>query len=330
MHAAILFFGNISFIMRRKSTFARQLPLFFCSALLLFGLSAPAWSWDGTGHMLIAQIALDTMPHNVALRIQKKLKPLQYGLPPYNFATASSWMDDIKRDPQNPYPNLSALHYVDIPYSKGASHFVIPAGENAITELQQTIKDLHKSTFDADAQARQWAIVMHLVGDIHQPLHCVDHDDRGGNDVPITGIPDLPENPKTHNLHFFWDTAYRYDVVKGKVRQLYFSVDKAKRPTDLKSGFIAWQAWRLLQKYPPQKMKNYADLNILDWARESYADACDVAYAPVIASGKMPVFLDANYVHHAHEIAARRIVLAGVRLGKLLTKLDAESTFEAK
>jgi hypothetical protein len=239
-------------------------------------------------------------------------------------------MDDIKRDPQNPYPNLSALHYVDIPYSKGASHFVIPAGENAITELQQTIKDLHKSTFDADAQARQWAIVMHLVGDIHQPLHCVDHDDRGGNDVPITGIPDLPENPKTHNLHFFWDTAYRYDVVKGKVRQLYFSVDKAKRPTDLKSGFIAWQAWRLLQKYPPQKMKNYADLNVPDWARESYADACDVAYAPVIASGKMPVFLDANYVHHAHEIAARRIVLAGVRLGKLLTKLDAESTFEAK
>jgi hypothetical protein len=306
-------------MMRSKSTFA-----FLCGVLLVFGLSAPAWSWDGTGHMLIAQIAFDTMPRKAALRIQQKLKPLHYGFPPYNFVTAACWMDDIKRDPQNPYSNLAALHYVDIPYSKGASDFKIPAGENAITELQQTIKDLHKSTFDANEQARQWAIVMHLVGDIHQPLHCVDHDDRGGNDVPITGIPGLLENPKTHNLHFFWDTAFGYDVYDGNVRKLYPGVSTGNRPTDLKKGFIAWQAWRLLQKYPPQKIKNYADLNILDWARESYADACDFAYAPVIASGKTPVFLDANYVHHAHEIAARRIVLAGVRLGKLLMKLDAE------
>ena len=274
--------------------------------------------------MLIAQIAFDTMPRAAALRIQQKLKPLHYGFPPYNFVTAACWMDDIKRDPQNPYRNLSALHYVDIPYSKGASHFEIPAGESAITELQQTIKDLHKSTFDANEQARQWAIVMHLAGDIHQPLHCVDHDDRGGNDVAITGIPDLPENPKTHNLHFFWDTAFGYDVYKGRLRKLYSSVYTENRSTDLKKGFIAWQAWRLLQKYPPQKMKNYADLNVLDWARESYDDACNFAYAPVIASGKTPVFLDADYVHRAHEIAARRIVLAGVRLGKLLTKLDAE------
>ena len=60
--------------------------------------------------MLIAQIAFDTMPRDAALRIQQKLKPLKYGLPPYNFVTAASWMDDIKRDPQKPYPNLSALH----------------------------------------------------------------------------------------------------------------------------------------------------------------------------------------------------------------------------
>jgi hypothetical protein len=85
---------------------------------------------------------------------------------------------------------------------------------------------------------------------------------------------------------------------------------------------VAWQAWRLLQKYPPQQIKNYADLNVLGWASESYEDACVFAYAPVIASGKTPVFLDADYVHHAHEIAARRIVLAGVRLGKLLAQLD--------
>lgn len=308
-----------------KSNSTLRLQLFFSCALLLLGLSAPAWSWDGTGHMLIAQIAFDTMPRDAALRIQEKLKPLKYGIPSYNFVTATCWMDDIKRDPQKPYPDLARLHYVDIPYSKGASHFEIPAGENAITELEQTIKDLHKSTFDANQQARQWAIVMHLVGDIHQPLHCVDHDDRGGNDVKISGIPDLPENPKTHNLHFFWDVAFSYDVYKGSVRRLYPNVYTDDRPTDLKKGFIAWQAWRLLQKYPPQKIKNYADLNVIDWARESYTDACDFAYEPVMNSTQSPIFLDANYVHRAHEIAAQRLVLAGVRLGKLLTKLDAES-----
>lgn len=315
--------------MMHKSTFTLRLQLLLGCALLLFGLSAPAWSWDGTGHMLITQIAFDTMPRAAALRIQKKLKPLHYGFPPYNFVTAACWMDDIKRDPQKPYRHLSALHYVDIPYSKCASHFEIPAGENAITKLQQTIKDLHKSTFDANEQARQWAILMHLVGDIHQPLHSTDHHDRGGNDVSITGIPDLPENPKTHNLHFFWDTAYRYDIYNGSVRQLYSGVSTNNRPTDLKKGFIAWQAWRLLQKYPPQKMKNYADLNVTDWARESYEEGCNFVYAPVIESKKTSVFLlDANYVHGAHEIAARRIVLAGVRLGKMLTKLDAKNKIE--
>jgi hypothetical protein len=291
----------------------------------LFALSVfhPAWSWDDNGHMLIAQIAFETMPRAVALHVQEKLKPLPEGFYPYNFVTAACWMDDIKSNPDNPWKNLSPLHYVDIPYSNGGKQFNIPAGRNAIAELQQTIKDIHKSTFDQNLRARQWAIIMHLAGDIHQPLHCADHDDRGGNDVAISGIPGLPENPKTHNLHFFWDGAYRYDVVNGAVRELYPYVSKKKRPADLKNGFIAWQAWRLLQKYPPQKMGNSTDLNIIDWAHESYTDACNAAYAPVIFSKETPLFLDAKYVHRAHEIAARRLVLAGVRLGKLLTQLDA-------
>jgi len=312
--------------MKHKSTFNRCSRLSIFNLILIIGLSTlhPAWSWDGTGHMLIAQIAFDTMPRDAALRIQEKLKPLKDGLPPYNFVTAACWMDEIKHDPQNPWKNLGALHYVDIPYSKSASQFKIPVGENAITELQQTAQDLHKSTFDQNLRARQWAIVIHLVGDIHQPLHCVDHEDRGGNDVQIADIPNLPENPKQHNLHFFWDSAYRYDVINGKVQELYY-VSKKKRPVDLNKSIIAQQAAKLLQKYPPQKMKNYADLNIVDWARESYTDACDFAYAPVINSSQSPMLLDANYVHGAHEIAAQRIVLAGVRLGKLLTKLDAEA-----
>lgn len=298
---------------------------FFLIAVLLLASSAfhPAWSWDDTGHLLIAQIAFDTMPRAAALRIQEKLRALPEGFGPYNFVTAACWMDDIKENPENPWRSLSALHYVDIPYSTGGRRFKIPAGENAITELQKTIKEIHQGTTDRSLRARQWAIVMHLVGDIHQPLHCVDRDDRGGNDVPIEGIPDLPDNPKTHNLHFFWDGAYRYDGVQGRVRGLYSYVAKNKRPVDLQKGFIAWQARWLLQNYPLRKIKNYKDMNILDWAHESYEDACNVAYAPVLSSKKIPVYLNADYVHRAHEIAVRRIVLAGVRLGKLLTKLDA-------
>jgi len=309
--------------MKNKSTFTR-FASFLCSALLLFGLSVPAWSWDDTGHMLVAQIAFDTMPRETALRIQGKLKSLPRGFGPYNFVTAASWMDDIKRDPENPWKNLSHLHYVDILYSPHGNNFQLPEGDNAITALQATLKDIHKSTSDAESQARQWAMIMHLVGDLHQPLHCADHHDRGGNDVEITGVPHLPQNPKTHNLHFFWDMAYRYDVVKGEVRSLYPPITAAKRPQQLDKGFIAWQAWRLMQKYPPQKLASYSDMNPLDWARESYTTACDITYAPVMASNNRPLPLTANYVHQAHEIAAQRIILAGVRLGRMLQQLDEE------
>jgi len=310
--------------MMHKSTFYR-FTQFLCGALLLCGLSTPAWSWDGTGHMLIAQIAFDTMPRETALRIQRKLQPLPRGLGPYNFITAACWMDDIKRDPDNPWKNLSSLHYVDVLYSPHGANFEIPEGQNGLTALQATLKDIRKSTFNDEQRARQWAMIIHIVGDLHQPLHCADHHDRGGNDVSISGIPDLPENPKTHNLHFFWDMAYRYDVVQGKTRALYPPISTQQRPQQWDKGFIAWQAWRLMQKYPPEKIAGYRDMKPLDWVRESYQAACNVTYAPVVASTERPLPLSTDYVHQAHEITAKRLILAGVRLGRLLQELDQET-----
>lgn len=169
-------------------------------------------------------------------------------------------------------------------------------------------------------------MLIHFEGDIHQPLHCVDWNDKGGNGYFIAGVPftDLSKK-KPANLHAFWDRAYRFGVQGGKVVELFRSPWPAERPPVAAYGVVKTQAAKIMQRYPLSGMTELAGLGDAHaWARESYGYACRFGYPRGPHPGDFEVVtLTPVFVTEAHDVACRRIALAGYRLANLLNDIFA-------
>ena len=169
------------------------------------------------------------------------------------------------------------------------------------------------------------ALVIHFVGDIHQPLHTTGRynpnpkpddeykNDAGGNGLTLTNFVDTPWPP---NLHTFWDEAYRRYFDNGLVKAMP-PLNEADVPDgpELKE----WMT-RLAPDAPPAT----ADLkfDVVKWVMESHAIACTQVYGTLGAPyGAKDVSLTEAYVKAGTDTARHQIVLAGDRLAALLNDL---------
>ena len=114
-------------------------------------------------------------------------------------ADASTWADDLRCS----RPEASPWHYIDIP--RGAPRSAIaescPASTGCVTSaLEHQIEVLRSNATDARVRADALRFIIHFVGDLHQPLHCVSNNDLGGNCVPIDFFGNAPveKNPQTN------------------------------------------------------------------------------------------------------------------------------------
>jgi hypothetical protein len=142
------------------------------------------------------------------------------------------------------------------------------------------------------AEALKW--VVHLAGDIHQPLHCADrHGDKGGN----TRLVFYPGHRTAVNLHTVWDTWLVRDLV-------------ARRR-------IADVADALNKRIAANQRKEWASGTPETWANESHGVAVAKVYADVPEGGDPPR-LGGDYVESKTPIVAEQIERAGVRLAAVL------------
>ncbi len=115
---------------------------------------------------------------------------------------ASTWMDEVRSD--HKYDYMKKWHYVNV--EKGAT-YEDNKDENVVNELVRLIKELeHKEGMSEDDVKRDFLVLFHLVGDLHQPLHCGYEGDKGGNDIQVKymGHPS--------NLHRVWDS----EMIEGE------------------------------------------------------------------------------------------------------------------
>lgn len=131
--------------------------------------------------------------------------------------------------------------------------------------------------------------VVHLVGDIHQPLHCADNGDKGGNGVPVVLLS------KRGNLHWAWDTGF-------------FNVEHA-RPADLAADLLAHECKDVVAAGSVDSKTPWA------WAEESFGVAKDFVYPQVRRNGGR--FTRAE-VDLAWPVVRRQLARAGVRLAAVL------------
>ncbi len=292
-----------------------------------------ARAWDSTGHMLVAQIARDRLTVNARARVDALASELQRNGVPYNGVNIACWADDIRTtdDAMVFHGQFKRWHFIDIgcspadPDVLGRAPVLTPTNGNVVVALAHCVDLIRRHRTDALApnEAVALALVMHLVGDIHQPLHCAVRynphppglhryqNDGGGEGVPVTNLAQTARP----NLHTFWDEAYRRYDETGEV--------KASPPINETDppGSPAIESW-LARLQPDAPVDADLHFDPARWALETHALGCAQAYGTLgEPDGNGDITLRAAYVTEATRTARHQIMLAGYRLAALLNDL---------
>lgn len=146
--------------------------------------------WSKTGHRVIGEVAQDYLNG----KTRRALNDLLDG---QSLAAVSNFADEIKAD--SIYRKFSAWHYANIPKGKDYSD-VEPSKYGdlviAIQECTRIVKDENSSRKDKIFYLK---MLIHFIGDLHQPMHVGRLEDKGGNDIQVQWFN------KGSNLHKIWD-----------------------------------------------------------------------------------------------------------------------------
>lgn len=167
--------------------------------LLLFigfftiSFSSVAW-WGQTGHRIVGEIA-DINLNNKARKAIREI------LGNESIAITSNWADFIKSDTSFNY--LSPWHYINVKQGLTQMEFNEVLAKDTITDaytkLNFLVAELKNKQLPPDKKKMYLRLLIHIVGDIHQPLHVGRFEDLGGNRVRVLWFGD------STNLHSVWD-----------------------------------------------------------------------------------------------------------------------------
>lgn len=304
----------------------------------LFVLGAtPALAWNQAGHATVAAIAYERLTPRVRARVDMILKQHpEYAewtrdVPPEQaafmaFLRASYWVDDIKFDRRQgfsdrepppsthpAYPDMrvhGTWHYINRPLAAPGvaipPNFQIVATDGGALGKIVEIEDiLRHSPPESPRQAYYLAWLIHLVGDVHQPLHTVarcsknnPQGDQGGNLFIVRPTVETPlDGPYKPNLHAFWDSAALGTFALSDIQALARGLSR-KRPS------------RQQMTAPPVR-----------WLDESTQLARDVVYQAGNDDTPEPPVLSEAYKARAQAVARERVRMAGFRLAAMLNRL---------
>lgn len=280
------------------------------AACLVACFCTSALAWDATGHRLIASIAYQQLTSVTKAKVdrltavllkQDEPKNQQQQKPLARFLQASVWPDQLRAEGVTAY---NSWHYINFPLMLAKVRARPINRENVVWAIGQSEQVLASSRASSIQQAEFLAFLIHFVGDVHQPLHCVTRysrqyprGDQGGNLFNI-------KTQWTDNLHQYWDQGVGL-------------FDQPSERYPLSDQAVSVLAAKISKQYP---VKGFADeLKQTDpkqWAEESYQIAKHQAYR--LKANSRP---SANYVKLGQQTVARQIALSGYRLAALLNTL---------
>lgn len=276
-------------------TQANRLTFKLICAGLIFFLSTNIYAWNAFGHFLIAQIAYDQLTPAERALFQQDNQGLSLYDKQEDLIQSSIWLDKLRMVKWNHRVKpLNKLHYIGLPYSPNHIVHSRVSKMNAVMAVKMAKNILSDSNSDRLDRAISVRILWHVVGDIHQPMHCIKYinanyprGDKGGN------LYRLGPNLLSKNLHAYWD------IGGGALVRHEKSLRQDAKHT----------ARMLEKRWPCQKSM---DLDPKNWAQESYQLAAQVAYQ--IPEYSIP---SEQYHKKTQSISEERIALAGCRLAAI-------------
>jgi S1/P1 Nuclease len=252
------------------------------AVLGLLAGSVPAFAWGPEGHSLVARIAEANLTAEARAQIAALLGPGEtlHGL--------ASWADEVRRS----RPETEPWHYIDIPISRPALDMARDCAAKgcvitAIEEFRKVLADKNAS----QAKRREALLfVVHFVGDMHQPLHCSDDGDKGGNQVSVRFYGNQT------NLHRVWDSGLLGRMAPED--ELYAKLSKA---------------------VTAETLRQWSRGTVEDWAEEGHQIAKQTVYGRLPGVPKTePAQLGEAYERAAQPVVEQQIEKAGARLAFVL------------
>ena len=255
-----------------------RLAVIGIACLVMSGLTShKTFAWGQNGHRVVGKVAEQHLKRGV----KKKLDILLEG---NCLAEVSVWMDDIRSD--NHYDFTHDWHWVTIPDSLHYDETEKNPEGDILEAIERLGNALKKGGLDSKTEREYVKYLVHLVGDIHQPLHVGTGLDRGGNAHRVEWFR------KSSNLHRVWDS----EMIESS--NLSFTELFSFLPNPTKEEIKAWQSMS------PQ-----------EWAAESKALRQQVYNLP--EDNKIGY----EYMYYNWPTLEDRLLKAGVRLAGLLNEI---------
>ncbi|MCM4159757.1 S1/P1 nuclease [Antarcticibacterium flavum] len=249
--------------------------------LIAFNVTSFAndFDWGQNGHRATGQIAEDLLSPKAKKEIFKILQGK-------SLAMVSTYADEIKSDPR--FREFGPWHYVNLP--QGETRYneeTAAAGGDLLMAMRKCVEMLKDNNTSREDREFYLKMLVHFVGDLHQPLHAGRGEDKGGNDIQVRWFNE------GSNLHRVWDSdminSYQMSYTELADNQAYLS---------------------------PKKRKELAQGNFEDWMYESKALALEI-----YASAEVGEKLGYRYMYDWFPVVREQLQKGGVRLAKVLNEI---------
>ncbi len=246
--------------------------------LALVVIANTTFAYGPIGHRAIAKIAESYLTDTA----KQQIKELLDG---DGIVIVATYADDIKSDRAYDYTQM--WHYVNVEDGKSYAESKKNPDGDIISAINECISVLKNPKSSKEDKAFRLKLLIHFIGDLHQPLHCGRAEDMGGNKIKVKWFR------RNTNLHRVWDS----DMIDSRKMSYSEIAATMKRP-------------------PYIDAKKIASGDVISWYNESKA----LSYK-VYASVKPDESLSYGYAYKYYPILKERLNYAGIRLAKILNDI---------
>jgi len=235
--------------------------------------------WGATGHRATGKIA----ENHLTKKAKRKIDKLLQG---ESLAFVSTYADEIKSD-RKKYGKFYTWHYVNMPLNAQYKDVDKNPKGDLITGIRECVKVLKDKKSSIEDKRFYLKMLVHLVGDLHQPMHIGQKEDKGGNTIQVQW------HGKGTNLHRVWDE----NMISGW-KMSY--IELANNAKDLSK----------------EQIKSLQKGDVIDWMKDTHKLTKKV-YGSVKSGDKLRY----RYSYDYFPIVREQLQKGGLRLAKLLNDI---------
>lgn len=251
-------------------------------AAICFYIPLNSMAWGLLGHRVVAEVA----DHHLNGKTRKAIARI---IGPGSIAMEANWLDFIKSDPS--YKYLYNWHFVNVPsgwsFEQMNNFLQTDTNVNAYNRINFVISELKKKDLPKEKQLLYLRVLVHVLGDLHQPMHVGHKEDLGGNNIKVTWFN------KATNLHALWDEA----LIESQ-------------------GLSYTEYANAIDHVNKTSFREYTEDNLARWIWGSYQIA-DKLYADAEKDSKYSYRYNFDYLSTMND----QLLKGGLRLAKVLNDI---------